>query len=122
MKSPSYAMDDNGIQTAMAAWGARRLPARLDVNTTATLLGFGSHDIQVLVRIGMLKPLGNPAANAPKYFCGVEIMQLAVDRDWLSRASRETAKYWRHKRERQGEAGGPRASTQTQPPPSSVAE
>jgi len=49
---------------------------------------------------GKLTPLGDPAPNAPKWFSAIELIRLAADRDWLSRASREVSKYWRHKRER----------------------
>jgi len=30
----------------------------------------------------------------------VEMIRLAADRDWLHKATKEIAKYWRHKRER----------------------
>jgi hypothetical protein len=93
-------MDDNVLQAAVAAWAARGLPARLDAASTARLLGFAEHDIQVLLRVGKLTPLGDPAPNAPKWFAAIELIRLAADRDWLSRASREVSRYWRHKRER----------------------
>jgi len=93
-------MDDNGMQAAVAAWAARGLPARLDAGTTARLLGFAEHDIQGLLRAGKLTPLGDPAPNAPKWFAAIELIRLAADRDWLSRASREVSRYWRHKRQR----------------------
>ena len=92
------------MQAAVAAWAARGLPARLDAAATARLLGFAEHDIQVLLRAGKLTPLGDPAPNAPKWFAAIEVIRLAADRDWLSRASREVSKYWRHKRERCGKA------------------
>ncbi len=47
-----------------------------------------------------LTPLGDPAANAPKWFAAVEIIRLAADQDWLHKATKEISKYWRHKRER----------------------
>jgi hypothetical protein len=99
-------MDDNDQQTAVAAWATRRLPARLDVASTAQLLNFAEHDIQVLMRVGKLTPLGDPAPNGPKWFGAVEIIRLAADTEWLSRASREVSKYWRHKRERQAKTAG----------------
>lgn len=93
-------MDDDVLKTALAAWATRGLPARLDAACTAKLLGFAEHDIQILLRVGKLTPLGDPAPNAPKWFSAVELIGLAADRDWLSRASREVSRYWRHKRER----------------------
>jgi len=85
---------------ALGAWATRGLPARLDAVATAKLLGFAEHDIQVLLRVGKLTALGDPAPNAPKWFSAVDLIRLAADREWLSRASREVSKYWRHKRER----------------------
>ena len=97
------------MQVAVTAWAARGLPARLDTAATARLLGFAEHDIQVLLRAGKLTPLGDPAPNAPKWFAAVELIRLAADWEWLSRASREVSKYWRHKRER-GAKGRPAGS------------
>lgn len=84
-------MSDDGIQATWATWAARNLPARLDVAATARLLGFAEHDIQILMATGKLEPLGDPAQNAPKWFCAVEVIRLAVDRDWLHKATREVS-------------------------------
>ncbi|HOC56455.1 MAG TPA: hypothetical protein PKI20_12605 [Verrucomicrobiota bacterium] len=93
-------MNDDVLKAVIAAWAARGLPARLDAASAAKLLGFAEHDVQVLMRTGKLTPLGDPAPNAPKWFAAIELIQLAANRDWLSRASREVSRYWRHKRER----------------------
>src|SRR5271170_6719907 len=93
-------MTDDVMQTAMATWATRSLPARLDVVQTSKLLGFAEHDIQILMAVGKLTPLGDPAPNAPKWFAAVEVIQLAADREWLHKATKELSKYWRHKRER----------------------
>jgi hypothetical protein len=45
--------------------------------------------------------LGDPAPNAPKWFATVEMIRLAADPDWLHKATKEVAKFWRQKRERQ---------------------
>jgi hypothetical protein len=71
-----------------ATWAAKNLPARLDVLATAKLLGFAEHDVQILMAVGKLTPLGDPAPNAPKWFAAVEMIRLAAHKDW------------RHKRER----------------------
>jgi hypothetical protein len=47
------------MQAAIAAWAARNLPARIDVVATAKLLGFAEHDIQILMAVGKLTPLGD---------------------------------------------------------------
>jgi hypothetical protein len=92
-------MTNDPMNAAVAAWAARGLPARLDVGTTAKLLGFAEHDIQILMGSGKLTPLGDPAPNAPKWFAAVEMFRLASDRDWLHKATKELSKYWRQKRE-----------------------
>ena len=93
-------MSNDVMQTALATWAARDLPARLDVVTTAKLLGFAEHDIQILMAVGKLMPLGDPAPNAPKWFAAVEMVRIAADRDWLHKATKQISKYWRNKRER----------------------
>ena len=93
-------MTEDLTQAVLATWAARGLPARLDVVATAKLLGFSESDIQVLMAVGRLTPLGDPAPNAPKWFAAVEIIQLVTDKEWLHRATKEIAKHWRHKRER----------------------
>ena len=89
------------MQAAMATWAARDLPARLDANETAKLLGFAEHDIQILMATRKLTPLGDPAPNAPKWFGAIEVIRLGADQDWLNKATKEVSKYWRQKRERQ---------------------
>jgi len=81
-------------------WAAKDLPVRLDVAATAKLLGFAESDIQILMALGKLIPLGDPAPNAPKWFAAVEMIQLAADKDWLHKATKEISKHWRRKRER----------------------
>ena len=59
------------------------MPARLDVAKTVRLLGFAEHDIQILMAVGKLTPLGDPAPNAPKWYAAVEMIRLAADYGWL---------------------------------------
>ena len=93
-------MDSDLIQAAMANWARRGLPARIDVMQTAKLLGFAEHDIPILMAARKLIPLGEPASNAPKFFAAVEIIQFAMDKEWLHKASKEVSRHWRHKRAR----------------------
>jgi|SRR6516162_7302817 hypothetical protein len=72
-------------------------PARLGINETAWLLGFGENDIPVLVSVGLLKPLGRPAATGSKYFATVELRALRDDTRWLAKASDAIVNYWRTK-------------------------
>ena len=78
----------------------KQLPARLSVEETAWHLGFATHVIQILMAVGKLTPLGDPAPNAPKWFVAVEMIRLATDRDWLDKATKEISNYWLNKRER----------------------
>ena len=72
-----------------------RLPARLDVNQAAEMLGFLPHEIPVLLKAGLLKPLGKPAPNGHKFFCTVELSSLSENREWLDKATRAVAKHWK---------------------------
>ena len=81
------------------------LPARLEVKAVALLLAFSASDIPVLIASGLLKPLGKPAPNAPKFFARVEIERCAENVDWLNQATRCVAQYWKRKRDRQAKGG-----------------
>jgi hypothetical protein len=81
-----------------------QLPARLDVDEIAVLLGFKDYDIPVLIAAGLLKPLGKPAPKAPKFFARVEIERCAENIDWLHQATRCVAQYWKRERVRQAKA------------------
>jgi hypothetical protein len=94
-------MSNDVTQTVLlTTWAAKELPARLDVAGTSKLLGFTESDIQILMAMGKLTPLGDPAPNAPKWFAAVGMIRLAGDQDWLHKATKEIAKYWRYKRGR----------------------
>jgi hypothetical protein len=74
---------------------------RLHVEEVADLLGFQAHDIPILVASKLLKPLGSPAPNAPKYFASIQILELAQDVEWLDKASKVMSKHWKMKNDRQ---------------------
>jgi hypothetical protein len=74
----------------------RRLPARLTVEQTASLLGFASHDIPILVRAKLLKPLGKPLPNATKWFATCEIEQYRNEFKWLDSAVKVLGDHWRN--------------------------
>ncbi len=83
----------------------RRLPAMLTAAQTAALLdGGGEHNIPVLVRKGLLEPLGNPPANAVKYFATVEVLELAADIKRLGRIRDVIYEYWQGKNAAKTEA------------------
>lgn len=77
-----------------------RLPARLDIMETAALLGFREHDIPVLVRAKLIRPLGNPVQNSVKYFSSTAIETLGKDEVWLSRATILVGKHWKERNQR----------------------
>ncbi len=81
-----------------------RLPARLSLNQAAEVLGFLPHEMSVILRAGLLKPLGKPAINGHKFFCTVEVTALSENRDWLDKATRAVAKHWKRKNSRPDES------------------
>jgi hypothetical protein len=75
----------------------RRLPAMCTTAQAAVLLGLGEHDIPVLVRTGLLKPLGNPPANAVKSFSTAQVLELAGEVAILQKIRSAVYHYWRVK-------------------------
>lgn len=76
----------------------RRLPAMLTAGQTAALLDCGGeHNIPVLVRAGLLKPLGNPPSNSVKYFAAIEVLELAADVKQLSQIRDAIYEHWHGK-------------------------
>jgi hypothetical protein len=73
----------------------RRLPARLNVDQVAEILGFLPHELTVLLKAGLLKPLGKPAPNGHKFFSALDVSALSEDREWLDKATRAVAKCWK---------------------------
>lgn len=69
------------------------------------LLGFAPHSLPVLVAAGLLKPLGQPASNASKYFATTVLCELKQDANWLARATKQISMYWQIKNQRKD--GGP---------------
>ena len=81
-------------------------PARFTVEQTAWALNFQPHDIPRLVAARLLKPLGNPAKNGFKTFPAHEILALARDTAWLSKATSTIHKGWEEKNNRRGGGKG----------------
>jgi hypothetical protein len=78
----------------------QRLPARVDTAQAAAILGFADHDIPILIRTKLLKPLGSPPPNGCKYFSSSELEALSKDYDWLHKASRAVTHHWKQKNQR----------------------
>ena len=79
-----------------------RLPGRLDEEQAAELLGFKRHDIPVLIRAKLLKVLGRPNANAPKYFSSLVVEKCAQDPERLDKMTRAVSSNWQRKNLRRG--------------------
>jgi hypothetical protein len=75
-------------------------PARLTSEEAGWALGFASHDIPILVKAKLLKPLGSPTPNAPKYFSAVDVEGLAKDTAWLSKATKKVSEHWKSKNQK----------------------
>jgi hypothetical protein len=82
----------------------RNLPQRLTATEAAGALGLSPHEIPVLVAKGLLKPLGHPAPNAPKFFLTAALKDLERDEKWHGKASDALQEYWRHKNARKLDA------------------
>lgn len=75
-------------------------PGRFNTEEAAWFLGFGAHDIPVLIANKMLNPLGDPPPNGGRYFAISDLEPLRKDRKWLDRASALLIKHWKRKNER----------------------
>jgi hypothetical protein len=73
----------------------KTLPARIRVEEVAWYLGFGTHEITILMAEGLLKPLWRPPATGVKYFSAVALEELRRDAKWLARASDCVVQYWK---------------------------
>ena len=76
------------------------LPARLTSEQVGWVLNCGAHDVPILVSARLLKPLGNPQANAVKFFATGELLELVKDRAWLVKVTNAVCHHWRAQNER----------------------
>jgi hypothetical protein len=73
------------------------LPARLNRTQAANYLGFEPDHITLLIKAGLIKPLGRPKPNSDKYFAAVKLSSLRQDETWLSRATQYICQHWNDK-------------------------
>ena len=78
---------DRMVEVMKRALDRERPPARLNGEQTADLLGFEKDDLALLARAGLLVPLGNPTANAVKYYATVDVAAFSEDRNRLDQAT-----------------------------------
>jgi hypothetical protein len=76
------------------------IAACLKVEEVAKLIGCARHAVPVLVRAGLLEPLGRPRANETKYFLRTEVMQKCGDKAWLARVVEAIQLHWRTKNQK----------------------
>jgi hypothetical protein len=79
-------------------------PARLTAEQAAWYLGFSAHEIPILVAEGLLKPLGHPAQNAPKFFAFTALEEYRRDLKWLAKACDTISEHWKDRNHRNGES------------------
>lgn len=70
------------------------LTGRLTAQETAWALRFQEGDIPVLVRAGLLKPLGKPSKNAVRYYSATYVRELGKNEAWLAKATRAVYDHW----------------------------
>ena len=85
--SGTFMTNDRIAKVMKRALDRERPPARLNADQTADLLGFEKDDLSLLARAGLLAPLGNPTANAVKYYATVDVAAFSEDRDRLDQAT-----------------------------------
>ena len=88
-------------QFANDQWSA----AHMTAEQAAAVLNFQVHDIAVLMAAGLLKPLGKPAQNAPKFFAAKTVLELGRDEQWLHKATLAVARHWQGKNARRQQSG-----------------
>ena len=82
--------------TLFQRWMDReRSPARIKAELAADLLGFQPDDMAVLALNEILVPLGNPTANAVKYYATVDVVRIPMKADTCSDSYRTLIRRYR---------------------------
>lgn len=71
-----------------------QLPARLNAEQAAWVLGCQLHDLPILVTTRLLKPLGNPPPNGIKFFATSDVLELSKERNWLVKVTTAINQHW----------------------------
>jgi len=86
---------------------AIRLPAILEADEAAALLGVSPHSIPILIGGRHLKPLGKPSVKAIKKFSSQDILEHSADRKWQDQAIRMIEAYWLNQNSRKKQKAKP---------------
>ncbi|EEF62985.1 hypothetical protein [Pedosphaera parvula] len=84
----------------------KQLPACLNPEQTAALLGRRPEHIPILVEGGFLKPLGDPPKNGVKLFATCELKEKMQDVKWLDRINRHLSRHWQQKNSKKKQGHG----------------
>ena len=58
------------------------------------MLATVQNDVPIPVAARLLEPLGNPAANAVKFYAASELLELVKDRAWLVKVTNAVNQHW----------------------------
>jgi hypothetical protein len=78
----------------------RHLPASCSAAQAAGFLGISPHEVTILLAKGLLKPIGHPAPNAPKFFMTAKLEELGRDEKWFGKARDAISEHWHYKNTR----------------------
>ena len=68
-------------------------PARFTVEQVAWTLNFQVYEVQALITLRLLKPIGNARLNATKVFLAQDILEMAKNKAWLTKATNALYQY-----------------------------
>jgi len=74
-----------------------QLPACLNVEQTAALLGRRPEHVTIMIEGGFLTPLGDPPKNGIKLFAACDILEKAKDLKWLDKANKHLTRHWQNR-------------------------
>ena len=83
-----------------------RAPARMTAEETSWVLRCQVYDISALIAARLLRPLGTPAKNAPKFFATTDVLKLAEDPSWLAKMTDALQDVWKGRNQRKKHRSG----------------
>jgi hypothetical protein len=90
----------------------RRLPARLNADQAAALIGVPASGIALLIASKLLRPLGAPVQNSMKVFASVDLEERCRDPKWLDRVTRCIEEHHREKNKAAAQRNGPSSTNE----------